>query len=214
MSSYNFLVHSINRRIARSLPYRGTVIDLGCGTAPYKSDILETGDAYIGVDWDRGFHDQSNVDVFADLTFRLPFLDESADTIVLFQVIEHVPEPGLVLAECHRILRRGGALLITVPFMWRVHEAPHDYYRYTRHGLEYLLDRAGFGGIAIRENTGFWQTWTLGFNYHTSRFGKGPLALLWAPLWWLGQVVSPLLDRIDPNHGESASYTVTAYKDE
>lgn len=139
MNNSNFLIHDINRRIARSLPYKGRVIDLGCGKAPYKEDILKVTNEYIRVDWKNSYHKNSKVDVQADLTKHLPFDDEYADTVVSFQVMEHLPEPSFFLAECWRILKPEGTLFITVPFMWHVHEAPYDYYRYTHHGLEYML---------------------------------------------------------------------------
>jgi predicted TPR repeat methyltransferase len=53
----NFLIHNINKKIAQSLPYSGRVIDLGCGIAPYKEDILKVADEYIGVDWKSSLHD-------------------------------------------------------------------------------------------------------------------------------------------------------------
>ena len=207
-----FLIHNINKKIAQSLPYKGRVIDLGCGTAPYKEDILTVADEYIGVDWEKSYHNTSKVDVQADLTKRLPFDDEYADTVVSFQVMEHLPEPSFFLSECYRILKSEGNLFITVPFMWHVHEAPYDYYRYTRYGLEYLLKKNGFVDIDIKENTGFWQMWILKFNYHTSRFARGPLRYFWIPIWWLGQILAPILDKYDRNALECASYTVIARK--
>lgn len=212
--SHNWLILKINndcfRRNIRLI--KGRIIDLGCGTAPYKVDMLRVADEYIGVDWENGLHDQSNVDVFADLTKPLPFPEAYADTAVSFQVMEHLPEPELFLKECHRILKHGGAVFLTVPFMWHVHEAPYDYYRYTRYGLKYLLEKTGFMDVNIYENTGFWQTWVLKFNYHTTRYARGPLKYIWIPLWWLGQVVAPILDKYDKNPNECASYTVTARK--
>jgi len=131
---------------------KGRVVDLGCGTAPYKSDILKVANEYIGVDWENGLHNQFNVDVFSDLTKPLPFPQAYADTVVSFQVMEHLPEPGFFLKECYRILKCGGVIILTVPFMWHVHEAPHDYYRYTRYGLKYLLEKTGFIEVNIYEN--------------------------------------------------------------
>lgn len=212
ISYFNFLAHNINKRIARLFPYKGRVIDLGCGTAPYKKDILMVADEYIGVDWKKSYHNTSKVNVQADLTKRLPFDDEYADTIVCFQVMEHLPEPSFFLSECYRILKSEGNLFITVPFMWRVHEAPYDYYRYTRYGLEYLLKKNGFIGIDIKETTGFWQMWILKFNYHSNRFARGPIKYFWWLIWWLGQILAPILDIYDRNLGECASYTVVARK--
>ncbi|MEA2076387.1 MAG: class I SAM-dependent methyltransferase [Candidatus Marinimicrobia bacterium] len=212
MNNFNFLIHDINKKIARSLPYKGRVIDLGCGTASYKEDVLEVANEYIGVDWENSSHDQTNVDIFADLTKRLPFDDNFADTVVSFQVMEHLPEPDFFLSECYRILKKNGKLFITVPFMWHVHEAPYDYYRYTRYGLEYLLKKNDFEDIKVKENTGFWQMWILKFNYHTIRFARGPLKYIWIPIWWIGQMIAPVLDKYDKNFDECASYTVVARK--
>lgn len=209
---HNFLIQDINKSIAKSLPYKGRVIDLGCGTAPYKEDILKTATEYIGVDWTGSFHEASHVNIFANLTTFLPFKSNTADTVVTFQVMEHLPEPEIFLSECYRVLKGDGQLFITVPFMWHVHEAPFDYFRYTKFGLQYLLDKNNFKNIVIRENGGFWQMWILKFNYHTYRFAKGPLKYFWIPIWWIGQKIAPLLDKYDKNPGETVSYVVSATK--
>jgi len=82
----------------------------------------------------------------------------------------------------------------------------------TRYGLEYLLKKVGFYEIDIRENTGFWQMWILKFNYHTTRFARGPLKFIWIPIWWFGQIIAPFLDKYDRHPEECASYTVLARK--
>ncbi|MCZ6836566.1 MAG: class I SAM-dependent methyltransferase [Planctomycetota bacterium] len=214
LGAANFLIHRITERIARSLTYQGRVVDLGCGNAPYKDIILEQADEYIGVDWENSAHDQSQVDVFADLTKEIPLESDWADTLVSFQVMEHLPEPEFFLRECMRILKPGGRLYITVPFMWRVHEAPHDYFRYTRHGLEYLLSKVQFEQIEITEYTGFWQMFVLKFNYHSLRYAKGPLKYFWVPIWLLNQTIAPWLDRVDRNPNEPVGYVVSARRSE
>ena len=213
-TSFKWLPLAINNRSLQDNLHhvRGVVIDLGCGTSPYKEDIVKVATRYIGVDWQHSLHDQSNVDVFADLTKRLPFDDDYADTVVSFQVMEHLPEPDAFLAECFRILKPGGRLLVTTPFMWFVHEAPRDFYRYTRYGLEYLLAKNNFTEIAVAENSGFWQTAALKLNYHTARLARGPLKLFMVPLWWATQTASPWLDKIDWNPTETAGYTAVAKK--
>ncbi|HUG39954.1 MAG TPA: class I SAM-dependent methyltransferase [Longimicrobiales bacterium] len=208
--SHNALITRLNRTIAEGLPYRGTVLDLGCGDSPYRAEILARADAYIGVDWPESPHGLGNVDVLASLAAPLPFRDAAADTIVAFQVLEHLPEPQAFLSECRRVLRPGGFLCLTVPFMWGVHEAPHDYFRFTRYGLTHLLRRSGFAQMQIRENTGFWQTWVLKLNYHTARWLTPRTRFVLAPLWWIGQRLAPALDRWDPHPEETASYTVIA----
>lgn len=208
--AYNSLIHAINERMARSFEYRGLVIDLGCGSAPYRDAILEHADRYVGVDWPSSFHGAARVDVMADISASLPFGSGCADVVVLFQTLEHLTDPAACLRECRRLLKSTGRLYVTVPFMWHVHEAPHDYFRFTRHGLTHLLRSSGFDGVEIRETTGFWQMMVLKLNYHTFHRTASWLRPLAAPFWWVGQKLAPLLDRHDPHPEETASYSATA----
>ena len=157
--SNNWLILNINNASLLNHVHlmQGCVIDLGCGEAPYKKEIEELADHYIGVDWQESFHDVSKVDVFADISKSPPFRDSIADTVVAFQVLENIPEPEFFLSEFFRMLKSGGNMFLTTPFMWHVHEAPNDYYRYTRYGLAYLLEKYGLIEIEIKEVTGFWQ---------------------------------------------------------
>ena len=210
--SWNRLILTINRRIAESFTYRGRVIDLGCGACPYREIILRQADEYIGVDWAASGPGEPCVDIVADITAPLPFPDGHADMVVAFQVLEHLPEPARFLAECHRVLAAEGTLILAVPFMWQVHDAPRDFYRFTRYGLAYLLEQAGFVEIDIRENSGFWQMWVLKFNYYSRRFARGPIQYLFAPFWLLAQAIAPVLDRIDRYPQETVSYVASARK--
>lgn len=209
---HNFLIYRITREHAQTLPYRGRVVDLGCGSAPYRDIILDIAEEYIGVDWENTMHDQSKVDVFADLSKRLPFEDAYADTVVSFEVLEHLPEPDFFLCECNRILKPTGLLFMTVPFMWHVHEEPHDYFRYTQYGLQYLLEKNGFSEIVIDEKAGFWQMWWLKFNYHTTCFAQGPVKYFWYLIWWLTQTIAPLMDKLNSSSGDTALYAIRAKK--
>jgi len=196
----------------------GVVYDLGCGTRPYEKAILEKADRYIGIDWSNTLHGL-HADIVADLCQPLPIDSGVADVVVSFQVMEHLPEPENMLEEAFRILRNGGRILLTVPFQWWIHEAPWDYYRYTRYGLEYMFNRVGFVDVHIKETSGFWIMWVLKFNYQTKRYTqrgnrlKRVLARIFlTPIWFLGQVAAPILDRIDFNPAETSGYIVTARK--
>jgi SAM-dependent methyltransferase len=212
--SHNWLALKINNKSLKdNLQFiQGCVVDLGCGSSPYKEDILKVASSYIGVDWIITVHDQSGIDVFADICRPFPFKNSSIDTVVSFQVLEHLENPDFFLSECFRVLKKGGHLFLTVPFMWYIHEAPHDYYRFTKYGLQYLLKKNNFSDAIVKENTGFWQMWCLKFNYHTTCFAKGILKFFFIPIWWLTQIISPMLDICNRNIQETASYTVLARK--
>jgi len=145
-SSHNWLALKINNNSFEDVlsHIRGRVVDLGCGIAPYKKDILKVAEEYIGVDWDKSAHDQNHVDIFSDLSETIPIKSKYVDTVVAFQVLEHIPEPDLFLSECCRILKPGGRIVLTVPFMWHIHEAPHDYFRFTRYGLVIFVGERWF----------------------------------------------------------------------
>jgi SAM-dependent methyltransferase len=213
--SHNWLVHLKHNREFRMHDklIAGRVVDLGCGKAPYRDDVIKSGGEYVGVDWSNSLH-EIQPDVLADLTQPLPFENNDADTLLCFQVLEHLPTPGPFLKECFRMLKPGGSLILSVPFQWRVHEAPYDYYRYTRYGLEYLLQEAGFKGSVIREMGGFWYTWLLKLNYFTaSKFAPGVLKYLFFPWWFFNQVFALLMDRLITSKQEAGGYFVLAKKE-
>lgn len=129
---------------------RGEVLDVGCGTKPYRTLIPAT--RYVGLDYDsperRG---QGFADVFYDGD-RFPFEDGSFDGVLCTQVLEHVFNPEEFLREVARVLRPGGTLVLTVPFVWDEHEQPHDFARYSSFGLRAMLERNGFV-VARQEKT-------------------------------------------------------------
>lgn len=130
---------------------QGRLLDFGCGRKPYRACFTNATD-YVGVDLEQSGHDHSRslVDVFYDGR-TIPFGDGSFDAVFCGEVLEHVFEPDAILEELHRVLRGGGAMLVTVPFCWNEHEVPHDYGRYTSFGLTHLLGRHGFAVIEQRK---------------------------------------------------------------
>ncbi len=216
---YNWLIYDVGDVWLEKFKhlYRGQLYDLGCGEMPYKDWFLNYVERYVGVDWGSSLH-ELRADIIADLNGPLPIEGEVADTIISLSVMEHLREPQVFLGEAHRILRRGGAMILQVPFMWGVHEAPYDYYRYTQFGLRHLFEKAGFTDICVYAQTGFWVMWTLKFNYQTARVIRGPrllrasLALLLRGIWAINQRLAPLMDKYWKSENETAGYFVVAHK--
>lgn len=216
---HNWLLYDIGDEFLARFQekYRGHLYDLGCGEMPFREWFLRHADTYTGVDWSGTLH-ELKADIIADLNESLPIESEVADTVVSLSVIEHLREPRVMLGEAFRILKPAGALVLQAPFMWWVHEAPFDYYRYTRHGLKYFLDKAGFVDVTVYPQTGFWVMWTLKFNYQTVRLIRGPwpvrkvMSSLLRAIWAIDQRVAPWLDRHWKCEAETAGYFVTARK--
>ena len=117
------------------------------------------------------------------------------------------------------ILKIDGNIILTVPWQWWVHEAPYDYFRYTPYALKYMFTKAGFVEIKINPATGFFSMWILKMNYFSARFVQGPKLLRWIfraimiPLWYLSQILAPILDKLDRKWElETSGYTVVAKK--
>ena len=128
---------------ASALPPGARVLDAGAGEGNYRGAFAAQ--RYIGLDLAVGdtAWDYSRLDVVGDFA-ALPFPDAVFDASLNVVTLEHVREPARVLCELARTLSPSGRLLLIVPHEWEEHQQPHDYFRYTRYGLEYLLRQAGF----------------------------------------------------------------------
>lgn len=115
----------------------GRVLDYGAGNSPYRQ-LLDC-ECYVAAD--LGQNVAGNIDYLIEPGRRLPIEDAAFDVILLLDVIEHVPNPDFVLGEIRRLLAPGGRLLLSVPFLYREHETPHDIARYTIFGMRELLRR-------------------------------------------------------------------------
>lgn len=114
---------------AASLPAGADVLDVGAGRGDFKQ--IFTGHTYVGLD----IYPYPETDLAVDLVEVNPFREESFDLVVLANVIEHVYEHRQLVSRCTRLLKPGGRLLITVPFLLKLHQEPVDYHRYTRYAL-------------------------------------------------------------------------------
>ena len=145
---------------------RGLAADVGCGRGKYRELIARHAARYVGLDNMTSLRQftaggRPAVDVVADV-MALPLAAKSCDTVVCLQVIEHVPEPGVLLGELARVCRPGGHLLLATGWLAPYHAEPKDYYRFSVDAFEYLFDRHGFDLVELHPNGGPWTllTWS------------------------------------------------------
>jgi SAM-dependent methyltransferase len=133
---------------------RGRLVDLGCGAVPLFGTYRDVVDSVTTVDWPAGAHERRHVDLMMDLNEPLELASGSFDTVLLSDVLEHIFQPQALVHEIARILAPGGKVIVGVPFYYWIHEAPHDYFRYTRFALQRLADTAGLDVVEIEETGG------------------------------------------------------------
>lgn len=206
------VIRALQRDLRTQCGYlQGRVLDLGCGNQPYRP-LLTNVATYVPYDIDA---QGSKPDVVGTAQL-LPFADASFDGVLSTQVLEHVREPWTMAAEIARVLRPGGTVVLSAPQAWRLHEQPHDYFRYTIYGLSALCERVGLEPIETLNQGGAWaqvgQTVnnTLWVRHAVRRFSLG-----WV-LRRLGTVAinlsCSLLDRLWYDSGETLNYVVRARK--
>ncbi len=139
-----------------------TVYDLGCGEKPFAATLARLGASYIGIDIEDGFYGDKAVDILA-VADALPICTGAADAVLSSQVIEHLPDPEEAMREAHRVLKPGGLLFISFPFLFPQHAVPHDFFRYSEDGFAAMCRRSNFEIVERHTIGGFW--------YMTSIFG-------------------------------------------
>ncbi len=218
---------------------RGRLLDVGCGNKPYEEIFRPHVREYVGIEHeaafratDAGRRGGKGPDYLYDGN-RLPFADRSFDTVLSVQVLEHTPRPAPLVAEMARVLADGGLLILTAPFEFRLHEEPHDYFRYTPHGLRQLCGEAGLEVVHCEAQGGLWSVLGHKLNsYLGLRVGRvGGLAqglgkhgheatTATRPRWWALPAVAPLmlsvslgarvLDRLLREPEEALSFLILA----
>jgi SAM-dependent methyltransferase len=133
---------------------RGDLADLGCGNAPLAGVYAPHVETMLWVDWPGSPHQQVTLDLSQDLNEPLRIDSASLDTVLLTDVLEHLRDPDGLLAEVRRVLRPGGRAIIGVPFLYWLHEEPHDHHRYTIHKLRDFAARHGFTVLREQVNGG------------------------------------------------------------
>lgn len=127
------------------LPLAGEVLDMGGGQKAKYLPLLPAGLTISSVNIDPGIEPTHIVQPGQPL----PFADNSFDAVICLNTLEHIYDSAAVVAELHRVLRPGGALHVTVPFMFRIHGHPDDFLRATPSWWQETFRRAGFARMEL-----------------------------------------------------------------
>jgi len=131
---------------------KGRILDVGAGESPWR-ELLSSDSEYVAVDIEAadsfGMQRLQGIDYYDGKT--LPYGDATFDYILCTEVLEHVADPVSFLKDIHRVLRSDGEVIMTIPWSARLHHLPHDYVRFTRPGLQILMEKTGFSQVLIEE---------------------------------------------------------------
>lgn len=207
----NWLIHRTMRQTMDEVKemVSGKLLDVGCGNKPYASIFETRVQQYIGLEKGRGRYERT--DVWGDV-LALPIRDQTCDTVLCNQVLEHVPQPQLAIDEMARVLRPGGYLILTAPHIWGLHEVPHDYFRFTPYGLRHLAEKSGLTVHTTRALAGFWVTAGTRLCYYLARFERGPLIPFARIGFFAIQLGALFLDRLHRVESEAWNFLLIAQK--
>ena len=218
----------------------GRLLDVGCGAKPYEPLFRPYVTEYVGIEHEATFVktqaslNERKPDFYYDGK-RLPFDDGSYDTILNAEVLEHTPHPCALVAEMARVLKDGGTLILAAPFQFRLHEQPHDYFRYTPYGLRSLCAEAGLEIVEQRQEGSLWSVMAHKLNsflaFRVSRVGGLAQAMgklshegatsepvrFWtlpfvAPVMLATASAARVMDRVFFEPDESLGYLIVAHK--
>jgi SAM-dependent methyltransferase len=217
---------------------RGRLLDVGCGDKPYLHIFAPYVSEYVGVEHEAAYRETataskgSGPDVLFDGK-ELPFPNGSFDTVLSVQVLEHTPTPQELIREMARVLHADGRLLLTAPFSFRLHEEPHDYFRYSPHGLRAMCAGAGLVVESCEPMGSLWSLIGHKLNSYLSlrvaRAGSFAQSLdklgfeatkRERPRFWLFpfvgatmvsvSVAARIMDRVAPDDTESLAFIIVA----
>jgi len=226
------------KKLIRS--FSGKVLEVGCGSNPKKEYCLQTNrkvTSYVTSDstgWDNEFRkladrahshgfitellygatkDINKVDIVCD-ALNLPFKKKSFDTYCCFGVFEHISNPQQFFKEAHRVLKTGGGMYFSSPFMYREHGTPgQDFQRITKAGFHEFAQTNGFKIDFIYTNAFFGATIASMINQYIIRkiaekniIVKIILFLFSPFIFFLTNSIGFILDLIDRDERFSTMY--------
>ncbi|MEK6824950.1 MAG: class I SAM-dependent methyltransferase [Nanoarchaeota archaeon] len=209
--------HAIEKFVqyaAQKMPRDARVLDAGAGPCPYKSFFKHC--RYEATDYANPHH----ILDFTCTLDKIPKSTNTYDAVLSTEVLEHVEYPQKVMDEIYRILKKGGKLFLTTPQGWMIHQAPHNYYYFTRYGLESLLRNAGFKKFKIKPMGGYFKFLADALRFNSIFEQWKHNKLIYFPLWLIDLMLFRILasfilfhmDFIDRKHFWTMGYTAEATK--
>ena len=199
----------------------GVLLDIGCGAKPYERKFEPHIETYIGLEYSPESGYRGNKADFCGDAAALPLADESVDTILCTEVMEHVPNPEKTIAEFARVLRPGGTVITTAPFVYPIHDA-YDFFRYSPDGLAAIMKRHGLTVEEVKPLSGTAVTLATMVNLYWYEIGfiwtkwLYPIGLILRPLLWLlcfiVNLVGGLFEIIIPSEHLSFNHLTIASK--
>ena len=215
-NNQNLLINYIHDKALKkyaSLYLNGRMIDIGCGEKPYQDLLSLYITEHVGIDHEATLHHKENINLIGT-AYKIPVEKCSFDSAICTSVLEHLEEPELALRECLRVLKPEGKVIYSVPFIWHLHEEPRDFYRFSKYGLKYLFEKAGFEVIEIEALSGFWVTFGQLLVYNLHRLNRPPLS--WVPVidgvGIVIQIIAYILNSLDKTEQWTCLYMVVARK--
>lgn len=166
----------------------GVLLDVGCGAKPYKKTFEPFVKKHLGIEYSPdSVYRESRADIFAD-AMQIPLADNSVDTVLCTEVLEHLPNPEKAIAEITRVLKPNGVVITTAPFFYPIHDAL-DFFRYTHDGIATLMKQNGLDVELVKPLSGTGVTLALLFNLYW--FDTGFMWTKW--LYPFGVILRPIL---------------------
>ncbi len=207
-------IETFVKNSSKKIAPNSRVLDAGAGPCPYRSFFKHT--HYEATDV---------VDPYSILDFtcsldRVPRKDNTYDALLSTEVLEHVEFPQKVINESYRILKKGGKLFLTTPQGWMIHQAPYNYFYFTKYGLESLLKQAGFKKYKITPMGGYFKFLADALRFNSVVEQWRHIKIVYFPLAFLDTVFLKIivsfilfhLDFIDKRKVWTMGYTVEAIK--
>jgi len=200
------LYELLNYELNNTLGYQ-KVLNIGAGGTIESALRVHHNLEIISIDIDS----VKKPDIIMDVC-NMSFNDSTFDIVVMMEVLEHVADTKSAVQEIFRVLRNGGKVLVSTPYILGIHEEPYDYYRFTKYGLIEIFKN--FSEVSVTERNGYASaTMTLFMRLIISKnHTDQKVAKIFILLSTIGKIIIKWLDRIIQNSSVTTGYFLVAKK--